>query len=191
MAKRAKGVNYARMTPTQKFLTLSEILSNVHGAAFISIDTLTDVPLRGGKANPFQGRVQKMQAGTNVMLFTNKNINGYESMVHRRLIHEGKNPADFVLSPRLWGTRLDGIPFVQHRDKATRAVKYYLEVIFLKPPVNSQILVDGEPFFGEVEGMIKATAPEQGGLDNKVVLRTYSVESIVAITIDGKTRVLQ
>ena len=102
------------------------LTENVNGATFIAIDTETDVKLKGGKKNPHQGRVTKRTVGSNVMVFQNKSINGYEAMVQRRLKKEGKDPASFELSPRKWGTRLQGVPFVEHKGN------YYVEVIFLK-----------------------------------------------------------
>jgi hypothetical protein len=43
-----------------------------------------------------QGRVTKQTTGASVMVFTNQASNGYENMVQRRLVAEGKDPASFV-----------------------------------------------------------------------------------------------
>ena len=161
------------------YTVLSELMKSVNGMSFISIDTVTDVKLAGGKKNPFQGRVQKRTTGSNVMVFQNKHVNSYEAMVKRRLAQEGKNPADFVLGPRQWGHRIENTPFVEHNDK------HYLEVIFLKPgPV--EVLVDGvvtDP--ATIDGYpARAEESEQGGLENKVIIRSYSLDSIKAISIN-------
>ncbi len=50
----------------------AKIFDNVNGGSFVGIDTLTDVPLLGGKKNPQQGRVQKRTVGNQVMVFQNK-----------------------------------------------------------------------------------------------------------------------
>ena len=84
-----------------KHTQLVAAIQNVSGASFIGLDTLTEVTLAGGKKNPQQGRITKRMKGASVMVFQNKNINGYEAMVHRRLLTEGKDPADFQLSPPL------------------------------------------------------------------------------------------
>lgn len=166
---------------------LIELLKSVNGASFVSIDTCT-VPAmnktlsgRGANAvlNPHYGRVTKVMEGANVMVFQNKNINGYEAMVNRRLVQEGKDPAGFELGPRKWGTRLENLPIVEHNGG------YYLEVIFLKPG-KSQYLLDGQPIaVDEILGMRPAADPEQGGVDNKVIIRTFSFDSITQIKIDG------
>ena len=109
---------------------------NVNGMTPIGIDTVTSPRLKGGKSNAMQGRVKKIMTGANVMLFQNKTVHGYDAMVKRRLIGEGKNPANFVLSPRKWGTRIAGTPFVTHNGN------YYLECIFLSSGQVSYTLDD-------------------------------------------------
>jgi hypothetical protein len=151
--------------------------ANISGGTFITIDTLTPVKLTGGKSNPLQGRVTKRVTGSNVMVFQNKTINAYDAMVKRRLEKEGKDPASFVIGPRQWGEREDGTPFVSHNGKM------YLEVIFLSAG-NVELLVDGKPYVGNIQGLPGATEGHQGGLENKVIIRTYTVENITSITIN-------
>jgi hypothetical protein len=167
---------------------IRDIFKNkVNGGSFISIDSITDVKLAGGKGNPFQGRVKKLTVGSNVMVFQNKNTNAYEAMVKRRLTKEGKDPETFVLSPRSWGVREIGTPFVTHNEKE------YLEVIFLKCG-EVKYTLDGQPvdkylILGLPE---RSQEAEQGGLSdqNKVIIRTYSFDSIVKVTIDGKEHII-
>lgn len=159
-------------------MDIREIINaNVNGSTFITIDTLTPVKLTGGKSNPLQGRVTKRVIGSNVMVFQNRTVNAYDAMVKRRLEKEGKNPSSFVLSPRQWGEREDGTPFVIHNGKS------YLEVIFLSAG-RVELLVDGQPYVGNIPGLPVATEGHQGGLEDKVIIRTYTVENITAITIN-------
>jgi hypothetical protein len=163
-----------------KHAILINAVADINGASFVGIDTHTDVPLLGGKGNPMQGRVTKRMVGATVMSFQNKNFSAYEAMVKRRLDAEGKDPADFVLSPRAWGTRIPNMPIVEHKGN------YYLEVIFLKAGV-SQYLLDGNPIAAsDIIGLKPAAAGEQGGLENKVFIRTFAADSIVELRIDGK-----
>lgn len=158
--------------------TLRNLMENVNGSTFISLDTITPVKLTGGKSNPLQGRVTKKTTGSNVMVFQNKKgSNSYSNMVNRRLEKEGKIPT-FEVGPRTWGTRIPETPFVQYKDSE------YLEAIFLKSG-KSEYLVDGSPFDGEIEGLPVKELPDgsQGGLSNKVVIRTINIEHIQSVTI--------
>ena len=166
--------------------TLALAFKNVNGASFVGIDTLTNVSLLGGKKNPMQGRVQKKMTGASVMVFTNQETNAYQAMIQRRLTAEGKDPAGFTLSPRAWGTRIPDMPLVEHTN-AQGETKYYLEVIFLKPG-KVEYLFEGKPISKlAIEGLKDAEEGDQGGLDNKVIIRTFAAESITEVRIDAKS----
>lgn len=165
---------------------LEGIFGQVSGNSIISIDSETIPVLTGGKKNPFQGRARKIVIGSNVMVFQNKTINAYDAMVKRRLQKEGKDPDNFQLSPRTWGERVPNSPFVVHNGEQ------YLEVIFLRPG-RTVYEVDGivtEPQF--IDGLsLDRHEAEQGGLDNKVVIRTYKFSSVLAVKIDGVLHVMR
>ena len=157
------------------------INDNTNGATFISVTTETDPRLLGGKANPHKGHVQKVMCGGNVMVFQNKNIHGYDAMVKRRLAKEGKDPSNFSLSPRQWGTRIPNSPFVEHKGE------YYLEVIFLHSG-DVHYELDGSLIHERnVRGLpgVKVEG-KQGGLNDKVVIRTFKVSSIRSLVINGE-----
>lgn len=162
---------------------IEDLLADVNGNTIISIDTCTNVALKGGKANPMQGRVHKIMIGGNVMVFTNKKSNGYENMVMRRLAQEGKDPASFELKPRKWGTRIEGTPFVEHKNEL------YLEVIFLRPGrshyvIDGNVHIDRSAIIGLEDPVVNEE--QQGGLENKVFIRTFKIDSITAITVNGQ-----
>ncbi len=158
--------------------------TNVSGASFVGIDTLTEVKLLGGQRNAQQGRITKRMVGAQVMVFQNKNINGYEAMIFRRLAQEGKDPASFKLGVRAWGTRIPNMPIVTHEKDGQ--VNYYLEVIFLKPG-KVEYRLDGAPINeSNIVGLPVAREGEQGGLDDKVVIRTFAASSVTEVRIDGK-----
>lgn len=166
---------------------IRDILADVNGATFVSIDTQTTPTIRktidteeGRESNPHFGRVQKFINGASVMVFQNKTINGYESMVNRRLEQEGKDPSSFQLGPRKWGERLKGLPLVEHKGKL------YLEVIFLRPGPAHYTLDGKEVDKSEILGLSPQKEGEQGGLSNKVIIRTFALDSITAIRINHK-----
>ena len=157
---------------------LEEILKDVNGSTFISIDTSTVPVLRGGKANPQQGHINKIMIGANVMVFQNKTASAYGNMVQRRLIAEGKNPESFELSPRTWGERRPGTPFIEHNGEL------YLEVIFLRPG-KVEYKHGVRPIMKEdIQGLNEQVDAMQGGLENKVVIRTFKVASIKRIVVN-------
>lgn len=165
---------------------IEQLMQSVNGSTFISISTETPVKLKGGKSNPFQGRVTKVVNGSNVMVFQNKNTNGYANMIRRRLEKEGKNPDSFQLSPRQWGVRDKDAPFVRHNGKL------YLEVIYLKAG-EVEYRLDGvkvNPSTIEGLDLESKSEGEQGGLNNKVIIRTYDVSNIKSITINKQTYTL-
>ena len=160
-------------------MNLRHILSDhVNGNSIISIDTETTLKLRGGKKNLQQGRVTKRQIGSTVMIFQNKLSNGYDNMVKRRLEKEGKDPSSFELGPRTWGSRLPNLPIVEHNGQ------YYLEVIFLHPGEVKYYLDGKEVSKNTIQGLIESTSGDQGGLDNKVIIRTFKIDSITKMKID-------
>jgi len=158
---------------------LSNILSTVNGASFISLDTSTIPTLTGGKGNTMQGRIMKHNTGASIMVFQNKNSHGYANMVSRRLETEGKETT-FKLSPRKWGVRVPNMPIVEHKGAQ------YLEVIFLKTGKSTYTL-DGKAIDKANIIGLKDNAPEgkQGGLNNKVIIRTFKLASVTRLGING------
>jgi hypothetical protein len=165
---------------------LETIFGQVNGSSIISIDTETIPVLLGGKKNPMQGQIRKVTIGNNVMVFQNKNTNAYENMVERRLIGEGKDPTAFQLSPRSWGRRIEATPFIEHNGAM------YLEVIFLRAGVthyeHGVRPIDKEMIEGLNE---KAVEAEQGGLDNKVVIRSFKFDSVRAVKVNGVLHIIR
>ncbi len=157
------------------------INNHVNGATFISLTTETDPRLLGGKKNPHKGNVQKVMCGGNVMIFQNKNIHGYDAMVKRRLTKEGKDPSSFELADRKWGVRVPNTPFVEHKGE------YYLEVIFLHTGAIHYELGGKLIHSRNVRGLPKKPVEgKQGGLNDKVIIRTFKVSSIRSLVIDGQ-----
>lgn len=165
---------------------LKEVLAKVNGATIISLDTITVPKLKGGKNNPHRDLVAKIMTGSSVMVFQNKNSSGYDNMVRRRLVAEGKNPESFVLGPRSWGTRLPNTPIVHHINKDGEE-NFYLEVIFLKPGEVKYQLNGVDIAKEDIIGLDDKDESEQGGLDDKVIIRTFNVAAIQNIRAFGET----
>lgn len=135
--------------------------------------SMTTIPkLKGGKGNPHQGRIQKVTEGAIAQLFTSGK--GYFDKVNEGLVAEGKAP-DFEPKPRAWGVRVEGTPLIEHKEK------FYLDVIF-ENPGETKYLLDGEEIAMEdIEGLdMDKKEGDQGGLENKVYVRTIGLESITS-----------
>ena len=159
---------------------IEALVTTISGTGFVGLDTVTDVKLSGGRKNILQGRVKKVMKGATVMMFTNKNSNGYENMVNRRLEAEGK-VVEFKVHPRVWGKRVEGKPIVEHNGEK------YLEAVFIKPGAVHYEL-DGKPVDpSTLEGFQSAKVYEeqQGGVENKVALRVFKFSSITGMRIAG------
>lgn len=161
--------------------TAQRVFGALAGGTFVGIDTRTDVRLTGGKRNDMLGRVTKVMRGATVMVFTNSETNAYAAMVRRRLAEEGRDPDSFELGERVWGTRIAGTPFVEHNGK------YYLETIFMRPGAV-EYLLDGQPIDkSDITGLPtpKTDEDSQAGLDRKVVIRTFALDSIMCLRANG------
>lgn len=159
-------------------MQVAQVLSGVRGSSFVGVSTKTVPVLAGGKKNPMQGRVVKVMEGASGQVFTNTNTNGYENKVNRRLEAEGKEA--FVLSPRVWGERIPETPFVTHKGAM------YLEVV-MSTAGKISYLLDGKPIAkSEIIGLKEKTEGEQGGLEDKVVVRTFAEDSITELKVNGK-----
>ena len=164
---------------TQQLIDL--FTNNINGASFITFDSETQVKLSGGKSNPQQGKITKVTTNNNVIVFQNKNSNGYDNMVKRRLENEGKDPSSFVLSERKWGTRIPDTCIIEHNGQ------YYLEVIFLNCGQSTYYCDGVQIDKQDIIGLPKTNEGQQGGLDNKVIIRTFKFDSIKKVTINKQT----
>jgi len=165
-----------------KLEQIKSLIEQINGATFAGMDMTTTVTLLGGKGNPQQGRVKKHTTGSSVMLFTNQSSNGYENMVKKHLVAEGKNPESFTLGELKWGERVEGTPFISHKGD------YYLQVIFLRGG-QSTYTIDGHPVEkSNVIGLPIDKSGEYQGLDqsNAVIVRTFKLDNIDALRLMGE-----
>lgn len=171
-------------------MTIQEQISNFKGSQFVGLDTVTNVKLKGGMSNPMQNKVTKITKGSVVMLFTSGK--GYKNMVNRRLkvqnggelttveLFEAIASKEFQPGPRQWGKRIDGTPFVEHKGKT------YLECIFIKPGKTTYFLNGKEIAKEEITGLPEKKEGDQGGLKDKVIIRTFALESIIGVRKAGQ-----
>ena len=175
---------------------IEQLLERFQGVTFASLDTVTVPVLKGGKANPFQNRIEKRCNGLRVMLFTNTKSSGYENKVKRHLEQAGLDPDSFKSGPLPWGERVPNSPFI------TNGGKLYLQCVFLSQfkvepeyyatdEINISPICFWEPGMRieakEINGLNERTGSEHQGLERskQVIVRTYAIESIVALRAMG------
>jgi hypothetical protein len=156
------------------FENLLEAVSHFNGCTFVSIDLKT-VPAMNKRNNPHYGRVEKVTKGIQAMMFRNENGSSYEAKVKRDLEKSGKNPEDFKLSPRTWGNRVTGSPFVAHKGAL------YLEFIAQNSGETVYLLDGVETAKEDIQGLRKSSKPSHG-----VITRTAKLESVTGLRIGGK-----
>ena len=151
-------------------------INSFQGCQIVGLDTLVKVDLLGGKSNPQQGRVTKLTTNSRVMIF--KNGKGYFNMVNRRLSKQNEANRVFEMlatessngiwepGPRAWGERIPNSPFITHKGKE------YLECIFLRGGQSTYLLDGVEIPKEEVQGLPTKVEGEQGGLIDKVIIRS-------------------
>lgn len=179
--------------PVKSNVNISEVLSRLSGTMYIGLDTTTEVKLPGGKGNVLQGRVFKVTTGMQCSVFQNKFVNGYENQVKKKMVAEGLDPEDFKVGERTWGTRIPETPLIEHEGQ------YYLEVIVGKSNTDTFYLVnnkvtkhskteDGQGCLVDDEGNILTLLPKvyaskegQGSVEDKVIIRTLKLDSILEI----------
>jgi hypothetical protein len=172
------------------FNQLQSILANIQGCTFAGLDTVTVPVLLGGKKNPMQGKVEKHCLGHRVMLFTNAHSNGYANKVRRHLEKEGKNPDSFELGPLPWGERLPNSPIIHNKGKhylqcvflAAGSIQYFRRIDDLDDLRSGLVPIAKDA----IEGLNERSGSEHQGLDNEVIVRTYALDSIVALRAFGE-----
>jgi hypothetical protein len=174
-------------------MTILEQINQFSGSHIIGIDTLTEVKLTGGKSNPLQGKVTKLSEGNRVMLF--KSGIGFKNMVNKKLEKQNQETlttldlfelitggSTYEPGPRPWGQRIPNSPFVEHKGKQ------YLEVVFVEAGTSRYFIGDREIDKSEIAEMLpNKTEGVQGGLRDKVIIRTFAIDSIVRIRKSGNT----
>lgn len=153
---------------------LENLLSQINGCTFASIDAETEV----------SPGVKKVVSGRRVILFTNKLSNGYENMVKRRLIEAGKNPENFVLHDLPWGTRVPETPLIEHKDKV------YLQCIELSEGTARYYIAVTGVEVDPAQLNLKERHSNQGlPPGEEVNVRAYDLNSITRIALMGENLV--
>lgn len=161
---------------------LQSALQTTKGAKIVSLVTVTipDLKVNTNTLCKFDYELLKVSYINGIINFN------YAAAVNKQREREGKE-ADFVPSPRKWGTRLKDSPFISHVLK-TGEHKLYLEVKIEKSinhiyyiPSIKKIISDNE-----VKPYLREKPESKQDVEKEIVLRDYNVANIAAITVDGQ-----
>lgn len=150
----------------------------IHGSAIMGLSTVTTPKLKGGMGNPLQGQVREVKS-QRVMVFTNSEESGYENMVKRRMQEEGIDPESWNENEVRWGTRIPNSPLISHKDK------FYVECIILEEEDVHYYHDNEELTPDQIPGLDPEKAAWQGGIQNKVKVRRYAIDSIKEIRFNN------
>lgn len=153
--------------------TLFTMLSEIRGTTFAKIVTDTDPKLRK-TGNPFSG-VRKV-SHVNVCLGFQ-----YENSVNRQRGRE-EIAQDFESAPRAWGTKISPM-FIEHKGKL------YLETKIERSLSTSYVDATGRELTSEdvAPFLPKRSSSSRQGVEKKVLIRDYAMDSIRSITINGES----
>ncbi|MHC4315220.1 MAG: hypothetical protein ACYSW3_22475 [Planctomycetota bacterium] len=156
-------------------------------ATIVTILATTDPKVKKGSkrgqpaANRFYGRTEKRSVVNGIVNWKYSNaVNNQRAREHEGDISTLEH---FEPAPRKWGVRLEGLPFVEHKDKL------YLELKVQRSLGHEYYATDTGELLptDEVEQCLPVRkASSRQGVEKEVILRDYDVNSITGIRIGGE-----
>jgi len=156
-----------------------DLISNKKGAQIVTLITETEPRMRKTN-NPYHGGVVKLSRVNGIINFN------YGNSVNRQRTREGSVP-NFQPLPRKWGTRLPGVPLVEHKGKL------YLEIKIERSIDHEYLTPQGHAI---TEDMLRpwlqksSSNKDHQGLEKELILRDYKLENIKAIITSGTTYII-
>ena len=180
------------MAKTLKFVKLGDLFSEMFhfskGAKFAQL--YTEVTPKFNKSSKFYGHVTKKQSHNVQLNFS------YPNAVNNLRLKEDKLP-DFIPALPSWGTRIPGTPLIMHCKKGEEITEAYLMTRVLKsaPSVYcfDGLVVDSIPMLDAIkkETYKSNSGSKNQGTESEVIIRTFKLSSIKAVTMDGETHVIE
>ena len=197
------------MAKTIKFGSLGDLFSKAFhftkGASFAQLYTETEVDLTKSALSDVQATFLPTQplhlwAGYKDIKVTKKqshncqlNFN-YSNAVNNQRMAEGGD-CDFVAQAPKWGTRIPGTPLISHVKKGSDITSFYLMTRVLRSTPSDYYIngkfVDSIPVVEAIQNSIKHYPSKSQGIEKEVIIRTFKLDSIRAITMDGETLVVE
>ncbi len=184
---------YQKLLATEKPDRVKTLLGGANTRSFIGLVAATEPPIKSPKTSGMGGRIKKL---THLTVYMGGAVN-YGNIVKNRQEKLAKElnvdrPEGWEPAPRQWGERIPQTPFVQHKGKLylecmvtdCHRVEYRLD----NKPVD---FAEVEPFLREKSTssrqMLTVESPEGTDSSREVVWRTFALENIVQVSMNGKT----
>lgn len=170
------AIEHAKITKVE----LVARIVGMRGTSFATLITETE-PTMNKTGNRFNGKIRKISKIAGII-----GNWSYRNSVNNQLEREEK-VADFEPHYRTWGNRISGSGIVEHKGQLYIEVK--IEGITEEPRYewnDGTQLTESE--FSELKQWIKkSSAPStQDGIEKKIILRDYKLDSIKIIHAFGK-----
>lgn len=180
--------NQVEVTKTE----LVNMLMSIKGPTPATIVAETELKMnkgRGENKNPYIGRATKRQVSNVFINFS------YENAVNKRLVKEGKE-ATFESKERAWGERVKNPDTGKNTPIITHKGSFYLEAGFItKNAPKVEHFLDGESVDTALfeNWMPKKSSSSRQGLTekNEVVLRTFKLDGVQQVKVNGTTYVVK
>lgn len=180
------------MAKSLKFIKLGDFFSEMFhftkGAKFAQLYTETRIELP--MSSIYRNRVTKKQNHNVQLNFS------YSNAVNNMRLKEDKE-ADFVAAAPKWGTRIPGTPIIMHCKKGETETNAYLMTRVFKSSPSEYYLdnkfVDDIPTVDAIRGDMNKPYSNKAhqGIEKEVIIRTFKLSSIRAITMDGQTHIVE
>lgn len=197
------------MAKAIKFGSLGDLFSKAFhitkGATFASLYTETEVDLTLGAIEEVKEVFLPTQPlhlwndYKDIKVTKKQNHNcqlnfSYSNAVNNQRMLEGGDP-DFIPQAPKWGTRIPGTPLISHIKKGSDITSFYLMTRVLRSTPSDYYIngkfVDSIPVVEAIKGNVRHYPSKSQGTEKEIVIRTFKLDSIKAITMDGETLVVE
>jgi len=156
--------------------SLYSFLEGIKGVEALEIETLTlPKTIKGCPYDVSKITVRVVRCGTGLDLATE---------VEANQAAEGHMP-NYSLSPRVWGTKVKGTPFIKHKDEIYLPciVESNLSVYYIDNDTGDVI-----PLANITPWLVKTKEPKkQAGLVKKAIYRSYNLNAIMSVKLLEKS----
>lgn len=156
-----------------------QLIVNEVSKGQVNVYTYSVVKLKGGKRNPYQGKVWRATDFRNVEINSRGDAGVYKQKVEDEMRKAGE-AGEFTPGKRAWGERVEGTPFIEHKGE------FYLEFYPSSNPEDTSnvFYLEGEDGkVSPIEDVRTIHGYEAGTSKPKVDIRCVKLSNINKIEV--------